>query len=168
MAEYLLPCNCGRQIAVSTAQAGDTARCECGAEVPVPTLRDMRELEPASTSTTARRPAWDDRHRVGFLLALGAISCLFVAGYLWSSLPVSQAQPTSEQFTTAVESFPASELMELHKQATHGLAGFPADDGTEQKIRQMMQWGIGIVLVLAVAASASACIVIWNRPEARK
>jgi hypothetical protein len=42
---YLLPCTgCQQSIPVEIAQAGETVRCDCGADVPVPTLGKLRRL----------------------------------------------------------------------------------------------------------------------------
>jgi hypothetical protein len=42
---YLLPCtSCQQSIPVEAVQAGDVVRCECGAKVAVPTLREIRCL----------------------------------------------------------------------------------------------------------------------------
>lgn len=164
MPDYLLPCECGREVVVSRAQAGGTALCECGAKLSVPTLRGLAELRQAPVAGGARtRRSWDDRHRVGFLLALGAITCLFVAGYLWASLPQPVEQPSEGDFAQFVQESSARELFFMHHEALHGLDRTTPADAEVMRIRQIMSWGIGIVLTMALAASASACIVIWNK-----
>src|SRR5579871_4799314 len=88
MTQYLLPCECGRKLPVSVSQAGDRIACECGAVVEAPTLRRLKQLEPAGAavsasapSTTAapvaKRRSWTPSQGVAFLgLALVAISGL--------------------------------------------------------------------------------------------
>jgi hypothetical protein len=171
MPEYFLPCECGAQTVVSPAQAGQTVHCRCGITLQVPTMRGLRELEAASDSAAAiprPEPQWDDRHRVAFLLALGAVTCLLVAAYLWFSLPQIERQPTAEDFAVAVDSYSTAELLMISKEAVQGLDSLPIASHPEVKIRQMMLWGIGIVLVLAVAAAASAAVVATSRPTPRK
>lgn len=167
MPDYLLPCECGRDVVVSRAQAGDTVTCECGAKLSVPTLRGLAELRPAprASGATARGRTWDDRHRVGFLLALGAVTCLLVAGYLWASLPVPTVQPSDQDFANLVAESSAGELFFMHNEAIHGLERTTPADAEVVRVRQIMSWGIGIVLAMALAASASAFIVIWSKPQ---
>jgi len=45
MAEYLLPCPCGRKIVVQPRHAGREVHCECGQSLEVPTLLALKELE---------------------------------------------------------------------------------------------------------------------------
>lgn len=166
MPEYLLPCSCGEQTVVSTAQAGETIRCACGAELQVPTMRGLRELEPLerSSATSGRAVTWDDQHRVAFLLALGALTCLGVAIYLWASLPVPLVQPTSDDFNVAIDSASTDELFMIHRELVNDRLGNPTSTDTERKTREMMLWGIGIVLALGVAAASCSAVVLFNRP----
>ncbi len=67
-AKYLLPCSCGEKIAVEAAQAGQTVRCACGAELDVPTMSSITSLEQVEPEAEAgpsrpesawgRREAW--------------------------------------------------------------------------------------------------------------
>ena len=47
---FLVPCSCGKGIAVDATQAGDLVTCHCGASVEVPPLRVLKALEPAEPS----------------------------------------------------------------------------------------------------------------------
>jgi hypothetical protein len=83
MAKYLVNCTCGRQHTVETRQAGESIMCECGATVPVPTLRQLRQLPEASAETAsvaASGPAWGGRQRAITVSLLLAAACLAVAG----------------------------------------------------------------------------------------
>jgi fatty acid desaturase len=165
MPEYLLPCSCGEQSVVSTAQAGETIRCTCGAELHVPTMRGLQELEPLERGTaTARASNWDDQHRVAFLLALGALTCLGVAIYLWTLLPVPVMQPTSDDFNVAVDSASTDELFMIHRELVNERVNAPSRRDDTLKTRQMILWGIGIVLALGVAAAGCSAVVLLNRP----
>ena len=41
---YSLPCECGAVISVTAQQAGSSAACRCGREVPVPSLSQLRKI----------------------------------------------------------------------------------------------------------------------------
>ena len=166
MPDYLLPCSCGEQSVVSTAQAGGTIRCACGAELQVPTMRGLRELEPLEPRSAAagRAVTWDDQHRVAFLLALGALTCLGVAIYLWTLLPAPVVQPTSDEFNVAIDAASTGELFMIHGELANNRIGNPTNVDAELKTRQMLLWGIGIVLALGGAAAGCSAIVLLNRP----
>ena len=166
MPDYLLPCSCGAQSVVSTAQACGTIRCACGAELHVPTMRGLQDLEPLerSSATGGRAVNWDDQHRVAFLLALGAITCLGVAIYLWTSLPVPVVQPTSDDFNVAIDAASTDELFMIHRELVNGRLGGANPMDNLLKTRQMLLWGIGIVLALGVAAAGCSTVVLLNRP----
>ena len=54
---YLLPCtSCEQSIPVEAVQAGDVVSCDCGAEVAVPTLREIRRLRVAEEGQGAGSP----------------------------------------------------------------------------------------------------------------
>ncbi|MBM4089603.1 MAG: hypothetical protein FJ276_09260 [Planctomycetes bacterium] len=89
-ARYLLPCSCGQAIPVTTAQAGETVRCACGAEISVPSYREIRTLEPADTGKSAsRRPArhWTGRHRRILIGCLVTAASLAFFGYSYATRP---------------------------------------------------------------------------------
>ncbi len=169
MPDYQLPCSCGAIATVSTAQAGDTLRCECGRELVVPTMRGLRELQPAEAPRTSRgtkATTWDDRNRVTFLLIVGAITCLASAIYLWASMPTEIEQPSNAEFATAFEDAPVELLMEIHKEAARGTLPQPIPMAMAlAKTRQIMSVGIGLVLALGAIATASAAVVHFNRPR---
>ena len=81
-AYYLLPCSCGKKVEVDAGQSGLNVRCSCGAELTVPTLRGLNQLERAS-APPAGRPAeapastWGARQALVFL---GGIIMLGAAG----------------------------------------------------------------------------------------
>lgn len=50
---YLLPCGCGNKLEVDRSQCGLTLACSCGAQLTVPTLRGLQELEPVQAPPTA-------------------------------------------------------------------------------------------------------------------
>jgi len=82
--KHLLPCQCGRNIVVDPRQAGESVRCECGRSVDVPTLRQLRRLDPVK-ETDGRdktRTPWSTGQ--GVVFAIGSLIALigFVAAIL--------------------------------------------------------------------------------------
>ena len=76
---YLLPCSCGRGIAVEPRQAGETVRCECGQALTVPTMREVQNLRPgpiADAMPAAREGAWGKPQR---FIATGLVVVLLAA-----------------------------------------------------------------------------------------
>ncbi len=88
---YLLPCSCGQKVRVEVGQAGGSARCTCGAQLDVPAMRQIRDLEEAPSDD--RRPdapadSWSPRK--GAIL-LGLVIAAVSAGagvYQWATQPV--------------------------------------------------------------------------------
>ncbi|HUY89053.1 MAG TPA: hypothetical protein VMV10_09985 [Pirellulales bacterium] len=91
-AYYLLPCSCGKKIEVDASQSGLNVRCECGAEVTVPAMRGLRELERTSAPTAARRPEspvsnWGARQGLMFLGTLILLCAALPAALTWRHYP---------------------------------------------------------------------------------
>ena len=102
---------------------------------------------------------------MAFLLVVGALTCVAVAVYLWFSMPVPAALHTAEEFKTTVDGTSPAELFLLHTEAVDRRLGSPVSTEPLRKTRQMMQWGIGIVLALGAAALVCAAVVMINRPR---
>jgi hypothetical protein len=85
---YLLPCPaCSTKLSVVAGQAGQLVRCACGADVEVPTIRGMRELEQVSDEpTTSSR--WTTRHSVAFFGLLIFAGAFAFSLYLHLRAPV--------------------------------------------------------------------------------
>ncbi len=80
--KYLLPCSCGKRVPVDATQAGERIRCDCGAEMEVPTLMKLRTLEIAPASPQPRRRlafVWGPKQA---LMLLGSI--FFLVGVGWA------------------------------------------------------------------------------------
>lgn len=91
--QYLLPCECGQKIPLSTGQAGDTLTCECGRTVTAPKLREMRLLEPAPEPKAGGPPRASWSPIQGALYATGGgIVALAALALLVVSLQRSQLQ----------------------------------------------------------------------------
>ena len=60
--QFKLPCpSCDQSIAIATTQAGESLTCDCGETIVVPTLREIRQLEPlnADAAPAATGTGWD-------------------------------------------------------------------------------------------------------------
>ncbi|HUY31341.1 MAG TPA: hypothetical protein VMV69_01065 [Pirellulales bacterium] len=87
---YLLPCACGNKIEVDGGQAGLTARCACGAEVPVPTMRGLEALErvgPQASPSQKPSADWGTRQGIIFLGLVIALAASIGGAYEWYKIP---------------------------------------------------------------------------------
>ena len=74
---YILPCPCGRNLIVQPRQAGETLQCQCGRDSSVPTMGEIRRLQPAEgPAAVATESKWGSSQR---FLVFG-ISLILLAG----------------------------------------------------------------------------------------
>ena len=86
--KYLVPCPaCGRKSGVATGQAGQILQCACGEQFEVPTIRKLRELEPAEEEPLA--PIWTMRKGLLFIGGLVTICSVAFAAVIWLYRPRS-------------------------------------------------------------------------------
>jgi hypothetical protein len=74
--KYLLPCSCGKSVAVEPAQAGQSVRCACGRMLEVPAMRLVRQLTPAARDAAGARraaPSWPRAQRMLFAAGLALL-----------------------------------------------------------------------------------------------
>jgi hypothetical protein len=172
MPDYLLPCTCGKKAVVSTVQAGETIRCaSCGAALPVPTMRGLRELEAVEPAGSAARrrtasAGWEDRHRAAFLFVLAAIACLGVAGYLWAKMPETGLPPAPPKSAAEIKS--VQDAFALYMESQSGLPTLPPEVEAGEKARAQLWWGIVVAAGLAAAAGVGAVVVGLKRAPRRK
>lgn len=92
MTLYYLLCGCGNKVEVDAGQSGLSVRCSCGAELPVPTMRGLSQLErveaPAETKSAAAPQAeWGVRQGIIFLGLVILLGALLPGLFLWYSYP---------------------------------------------------------------------------------
>jgi hypothetical protein len=104
---YLLPCSCGSEVCVESAQAGESVRCACGKEIEVPPLRAMTTLRSVGTATSdlesAVQGAWK-RTRLLLLLA-GALvvgGAIVRIAFLYAVLPAPPSLDRAKPAWTVV------------------------------------------------------------------
>lgn len=87
--KYLLPCSCGQELEIDTAQAGLSVRCVCGAELAVPSLAAIRKLREsaAPAAPSSRYGAWGPRQALVFLGTMVAALALAAAAIVFASTP---------------------------------------------------------------------------------
>ena len=84
---YLLPCpNCSRKLAVALVQAGERVSCECGTDVEVPTMRELRVLAPAEELVETPSTGWNTVR--GWLFVSGVVLILLAGLAHWQINPM--------------------------------------------------------------------------------
>ncbi|HEY1601064.1 MAG TPA: hypothetical protein VGG64_15785 [Pirellulales bacterium] len=124
--EYLLPCACGETIVVDRSQAGLTARCRCGADIAIPTLRGLEQLQ-RYTPTDEKTPSvWGPRQATFFLGGLIAGLALVAMVGLWLTRPVfpqdkvASIMANEEKSVANIEQLSLLETFELWEREKNG------------------------------------------------
>jgi hypothetical protein len=128
-ARFLLPCECGQSVPIELSQAGQKVRCSCGRELAAPTLRGIRQLQPATEHAASVRPRASWNPVKGALFAAGSallLSGLIAAAYNYLLYyQTSQVKPSDEEFAdhlSRIEQMTPSDLWDAwHFFAEHGL-----------------------------------------------
>lgn len=76
---YYLPCTCGKNVVVDSALAGATTNCQCGRTLQVPTLRELRLLQPVVAATPAPTKAQSSARPMGCLFG-ALLAAAVIAG----------------------------------------------------------------------------------------
>jgi hypothetical protein len=178
MAKYLVPCVCGRQLAVDAPQAGDSLVCDCGATVAVPALRQLRELPSAREElAAANEPTWGFRQGAITVILLVAAASLVVAGASrYSEQPVPTIDPVTYAQTVdrLMHQMTPLQCWERWVDTYQPLAttGFdvykhPATDAMQQ-VLNWHHWIQRIALALAAVCVAAAVVLGFaGRGEAK-
>jgi tetrahydromethanopterin S-methyltransferase subunit F len=135
---YLLPCpQCGSKLQVTTGEAGQQVRCDCGAAVDVPTVRGLREL-PLVVEEVEPRSRWTTRHSVAFL---GIV--LLVAGLAIGFVLHGHAESVrpDQSFASKVKDMSPAETWDLWSQYfQYGIGTWQVQEGpTQRKARNRYQ-----------------------------
>lgn len=115
-AQYLLTCSCGEKLRVVAAQAGEQIVCPCGKTVSVPTLRELRKLEPAPPEAGSLRSAAGWNAWNGLVFSGGALFCLAaLAGMLYAGVMIFriEASGVTEDATAEINEIEAMQVDEL-------------------------------------------------------
>ncbi len=94
--QYLLPCPCGQTIPVEISQAGQLVTCvSCNEQIEVPTMREIRQLEPVESPADERSPTeWTTLRNLFFAggFAITTIALIFTAICLYKYITLSRQQ----------------------------------------------------------------------------
>jgi hypothetical protein len=115
-AQYLLPCSCGQTLRIEAAQAGEQIECACGKSVSVPTLREIRKLEPAPVEAGSRRAAGGWNAWNGLVFSGGAFLCLAaLAGMVYAGVMILRIEGSgvTEDASAQINEFEAMQIDEL-------------------------------------------------------
>jgi hypothetical protein len=119
-AQYWLPCSCGQKVRVAIAQAGGDVGCACGKRLAVPTLRGIRQLEPAAETPVKTGPTWSRVHGAVFasglvLISLGIALAAF-NGYRYFQLrgyAVDRSAEVVEEYSGQLDKISPTEALDL-------------------------------------------------------
>jgi hypothetical protein len=120
MSQYWLPCSCGQKVRVAVAQAGGEVACACGKRLAVPTLRGIRQLEPAAEAPVQAAPSWSRVHGAAFatgllLVALG-IGLIGLNGYRYGQLrgyTVDRSAEVAKEYAGQLDKISPTEALDL-------------------------------------------------------
>jgi len=80
--QYLFKCECGFEHKIGTEQAGEPLGCDCGRQLEVPSLREIRKLRQVAVEAKNKKRTWHPAQ--GVLFFVGAL--LFLGPFTWSGL----------------------------------------------------------------------------------
>jgi hypothetical protein len=133
-----------------------------------PSMRELSTLPPAADPPTVksrRDVAWEDRHRVAFLLVLLAIGALAGAGYLALQLPTPEPQATPQDVDEWVRTGTPDDAIGMFEDLKRGLQPVPAESAAVASFRRKLLWGVGIALAGCVLALAGAVVAVCRNPS---
>ena len=165
--QYLLPCPCGRHISVEPRQAGEPILCECGASLVVPTLLDMRMLEPAlePTGPSSVKDVWGPSQQVR-LVGLVVLALSLIGGALlykfWPASPTIDAtfiQETASRFTPV-------QTWDVWRQTTDQGLDRRTDQGYEESV-SIFRFLLASVGILFLVGASLAAVGTWLRMKRR-
>ncbi len=162
--KYLLPCSCGRKLAIHTSQAGEHVRCACGAEVEVPTMRDIAALEQDRSQPVVARPAtrWGLRQRILVAGAAIALIGLLLGASSYYFRPVR----------LDIADYPPARTLNLWMALERGIDRPPhhMEAAFNEQLHTYHQWlGVAAALVvLGVLTMAGSFVVDRVLPARRK
>jgi len=140
---YLLPCSCGRKLPIHASQAGERVLCTCGADVEVPTMREIAALEQDRSERVAARLAvrWGLRQRLFLAGAVLALAGVLLGAVCYYFRPVR----------LDVADYPPWMALNLWMVLERGIdrPPHPMETAFQQHLHDYRQW-MGVAAALAV------------------
>jgi hypothetical protein len=151
MTKYLVPCTCGKSVAVDASQAGLQIRCECGNELDVPTMRGLRQLPTAEAgpadASAQRAGAWGPRQGMMFLGGVIALIGGLVAAAVYSARPQINVQVNRAALQADNDALTLEQSWYLWQHLRQGLDQFTLTETPEfQKNHATYRLRLGLAL----------------------
>lgn len=180
--KYLLPCECGNQVAVDATQAGLTVHCTCGKELQVPTMRGLSRCERATEEV--EQPSGDWSTGKGLILLGTIVLLLGIVGtvYAWQVAEFNQnldftLRVDYEAHRKDVEVMSPSELWIEWVRMPRSIETMPVEDDSlgarahermrdqfVSRYRRFIWLGVG-VSVIGAALAAFGAVLTYRKPR---
>ncbi len=163
--KFLLPCSCGRKLPIHASQAGEHVLCVCGADLEVPTMREIAALEQDRSEPVVSRPAtrWGLRQQIllaGVVLTLAGV-VLGAASYYFRPVRADIAD------------YPPWMALHVWMVLERGIDRPPhaMETAFQEQLHTYRQWmgvaaGLAVLGVLTMAGSAVAGRIVAGRRKA--
>lgn len=173
---YRLDCPCGATHLVTTSQAGQEVCCSCGRTLPIPTLRELRELPPAEAEahSSARPIDRPDRRRpsilvgVMFIIIVFAVPAAIFFAYQRLTMDTSYTEALDrEQAFAELDRATPGQLSATWDEFSTQSLGVPSKPTFYyvQAYRRTLEWRIAIASGIALLAAIIAASVTVIRRE---
>ena len=173
MSTYLLTCECGLDILVQVAQAGDQLACSCGASIAVPNLRDVKQLPLADDQLHKPKGEWNATGGSIFALAIVFIAAgLTVAAYNYSEgkqlITTDTTDMENEYGNIVIDQMPPFESIEIFAVIVgRGLGEQQTVDfrDEQKKQRTYYNWAKGGLILSAIGLLLVFVPIVLNRTK---
>ena len=165
---YLLPCSCGRKVAITRRQAGEAISCACGAQLQAPTLREILRLEPANLDATSKDvPStwglWSRIALIGWILWLAAAG---VGVALYQTWPADPLAFDLKMLQDQVDSMRPADTLAWWEEVSRGADAVPRPRDLEAQYAQQLEihhFGVGAVVLLVCLGGVLVSLPLWMR-----
>ena len=172
--KYLLPCSCGRKIAIQVVQSGQTVECECGRRLDVPTMLQIRSLEPVEEEASPRaHRSWGARQGLVLLGGLIVVAAGCVAAQLYFTRPRPLVAPSQEQvhkaYTGSLSLRQTFEEWEMLRTGPDRFRAERIDQGYGSVCANYRRWmTVAVVIGLLGVACAASGLLVPGSPRAER
>lgn len=174
---HLLPCTCGRKVSIEVGQAGGTVVCECGVQLDVPTMRQIRELEPAPSEESPSHVRTDDWNARKGVILLGLVIAVLSAGlgaYFLTTkpkLPTYHLETAIDGLRKEIDAYSPADTWYVWKVLIlkNGLTEIPKmSHHVVIEVRAVRQQYVVIALVAAGCGLAISIVGLLWKPRPRR
>lgn len=173
MPTYLLTCECGLDLPVQVAQAGDQLTCSCGTRIAVPNLRDVKQLPLADDQLNKSKGEWNTLGGSLFALAIIFIATgLTVATYNYSAgkqlITTDTTDAANEYGNIVIDQMPPLESIDIFTIIVgRGLGEQQTIDFLveQKKQRAFYNWAKGGLILSAIGLLLIFVPIVLNRTK---